>query len=696
MAKSIVVELKESWVLSRQNDEVLPIARLCAFLEDKLGEKVSFADSSFSCVKIVPTSEQVDPQNVIFAIFAFFDATYGIKDSSEVVDITIKEEEQNDESQPSEDDTKTEDGPSNNETSDDDDDDGLDYKFRRFFSDFPDFFDDDDDDNDDDKKEEKKEEPDALNSIKALVGADEFKNLCDEIVSIAPGIIKHNNQPIFISQSYLFSINKGYGLTTILDLFYKLLVQNKLLCPSEIRSPIIETTYKDALDDLHRAYTHRAVHLVAIDLSEAMNSFMQPSFKSFMLSLSQYADACIFVFTLPFVEKEVLKKAKMALNDLVFIREVSFSPLNKKEIEEFAIKEIEKSGFSISPKGLDSFHQRIREEKSDGKFYGLKTIKKVVNELIYKKHLSNAKSKNPSDVISKKDAQQICNVVAMDERSGEELLSQLVASEQLKEKVDEIIAQIMLSQQNDSLNKPCIHMQFIGNPGTGKTTVARIIGKMLREKGVLRIGDFHECAGRDLCGKYIGETAPKTASTCRDAYGSVLFIDEAYSLYRTEDAGRDYGREALDTLIAEMENHRSDLVVIVAGYKDEMNLLMQGNPGLQSRIPYKIEFPNFTREQLCEIFINMVKKNFKYEDELFLVAKEYFDKLNEDFISSKEFSNARFVRNLFERTWAKASLRCQLNGQKNVILTKADFNLAIMDGEFNKVNDTKRRKIGFN
>ena len=96
-------------------------------------------------------------------------------------------------------------------------------------------------------------------------------------------------------------------------------------------------------------------------------------------------------------------------------------------------------------------------------------------------------------------------------------------------------------------------MQFIGNPGTGKTTVARIIGKMLREKGVLRIGDFHECAGRDLCGKYIGETAPKTASTCRDAYGSVLFIDEAYSLYRTEDAGRDYGREALDTLIAEME-----------------------------------------------------------------------------------------------------------------------------------------------
>ena len=123
---------------------------------------------------------------------------------------------------------------------------------------------------------------------------------------------------------------------------------------------------------------------------------------------------------------------------------------------------------------------------------------------------------------------------------------------------------------------------------------------------------------------------------------------------------------------------------------------MQGNPGLQSRIPYKIEFPNFTREQLCEIFINMVKKNFKYEDELFLVAKEYFDKLNEDFISSKEFSNARFVRNLFERTWAKAILRCQLNGQKNVILTKADFNLAIVDGEFNKVNDTKRRKIGFN
>ena len=157
------------------------------------------------------------------------------------------------------------------------------------------------------------------------------------------------------------------------------------------------------------------------------------------------------------------------------------------------------------------------------------------------------------------------------------------------------------------MERPCIHMRFVGNPGTGKTTVARIIGKILKEKGVLRIGNFYEYAGRDFCGRYVGETAPKTASICRDAYGSVLFIDEAYSLYRGDDNSRDYGREALDTLIAEMENHRNDFVVIMAGYTDDMDKLMAGNMGLASRMPYTIEFPNFTREQLYEIFESMSK-----------------------------------------------------------------------------------------
>ncbi|MBR2480910.1 MAG: AAA family ATPase, partial [Clostridia bacterium] len=532
----------------------------------------------------------------------------------------------------------------------------------------------------------------AMNAINDLIGASEFKALCKEIITIAPQIKENKNFDTFLSRSYLFSINSGYGLTTTLNALAKL-IDSCGLATFAKRRLVIETNVENALDKLDLLDVDE-YRIFAIDISDKMSSLNDPAFKKLLNVLACNYDKAIFVFVIPFVDKEVLKNTCHALNDVMFVKEVSFSPLTKKEMETFAIKEIEKRNFTISKNALDSFHARIAEEKSDGRFYGLKTITKVVNELIYTKQLTNALSKKPNRVISKKDANSICHS-DLNDLTGYQLLEKLVASDKLKEKIDEIVSQIMLAKQDKSLKAPCIHMQFVGNPGTGKTTVARIIGKILKEKGVLRVGSFHEYAGRDLCGKYIGETAPKTASICRDAYGSVLFIDEAYSLYRTEDAGRDYGREALDTIIAEMENHRTDLVVILAGYSDEMGLLMKGNSGLSSRIPYKIEFPNFTRDQLAEIFENMVKGSFKFSDDLLVASKKYFAELSEDFITSKEFSNARFVRNLFERTWAKASMRCQLAGLTSVTLTGADFEIAIMDDEFKKT-EPKRRKIGFN
>ena len=143
-----------------------------------------------------------------------------------------------------------------------------------------------------------------------------------------------------------------------------------------------------------------------------------------------------------------------------------------------------------------------------------------------------------------------------------------------------------------------------------------------------------------------------------------------------------------------MENHRNDFIVIMAGYTADMEKLMGGNAGLASRMPYTIEFPNFTREQLYDIYVSMVKNKFKYDKELFIAAHDFFINLPDEIISSKDFANARYVRNLFERTWAKAAMRCQLNGKAEVVLTRDDFDHASADKEFMS-SLPKKTRIGF-
>ena len=535
-----------------------------------------------------------------------------------------------------------------------------------------------------------------LCEIDGNIGGDEFKALAHEIALVAPQIKKSGTEKLFFSRCYLFSVNDGCGLETYLNQMASLV--NKVGLSSSCGRFALTKLKKvngrnDNLEDFADTLRQKAEEdNVCVDICDYISDVRTPAFRNVLLEISELCSSCIVVFRIPFVDKEVLSNVYRALNDVLFVREVSFPPYTTAQIDALAAKHLSDFGFKVAEDAWKGFNTRIREESSDGRFYGNDTVLKVVRELLYSKLLANASKKRVNKLITATDTQRLCKTVYIDDRSGEELLNSMVGVDAIKQRIYEIVSEIELARSTGRMT-PCLHMQFVGNPGTGKTTIARIIGKIFKEKGILRVGEFIEHNGRDFCGQYIGETAPKTLSMCREAYGSVLFIDEAYSLYRGADS-RDFGKEALDTLVAEMENHRSDMVVIMAGYTDDMEKMLRGNVGLRDRLPYKIEFANFTREQLYDIFASMCERQIKCDSEMLNDVRQYFLNLDKSFVESKAFSNARYVRNLYERTCAKAAMRAQLAGEKNVVLQREDFARAAADSEF--ANTTpKTRKIGF-
>jgi len=192
---------------------------------------------------------------------------------------------------------------------------------------------------------------------------------------------------------------------------------------------------------------------------------------------------------------------------------------------------------------------------------------------------------------------------------------------------------------------PTLHMSFTGNPGTGKTTVAQRMAEILHRLGYVRKGHLVSVTRDDLVGQYIGHTAPKTKEVLKRAMGGVLFIDEAYYLYRPENE-RDYGQEAIEILLQVMENQRDDLVVILAGYKDRMDTFFQSNPGFKSRIAHHIDFPDYTDDELYRIAAIMLENDhYRLDDGATAALAEYVTLRRQQ----PHFANARSIRNALDR-----------------------------------------------
>lgn len=242
------------------------------------------------------------------------------------------------------------------------------------------------------------------------------------------------------------------------------------------------------------------------------------------------------------------------------------------------------------------------------------------------------------------------------EKSMDEIfadLNNLVGLENIKQVLKDLVDLIELKNKTkDDLKIKDInlHMVFLGNPGTGKTTVARIIAEMLYNLKYIKQNKLIEVSSKDLVAEYVGQTAPKTMAVIERALGGVLFVDEAYSLASEEGSGNSFNKEAIATLIQAMENYRDNLVVIFAGYTKEMQAFLNANSGIVSRIGYTLDFKDYTSEELLKIFEGMVKKAG------FSITKEACDevvKVIDKYRNTKNFGNARFARNLYEKTIIK-------------------------------------------
>lgn len=283
------------------------------------------------------------------------------------------------------------------------------------------------------------------------------------------------------------------------------------------------------------------------------------------------------------------------------------------------------------------------------------------------KELTNAKiiirDEKPTVVVNEKET-----VLVRSKTSSEEIeavnkeMDEIVGLTKVKDYVKSLQSHIQMQElrreQGMKVSAISKHMIFTGNPGTGKTTIARLLSRYMKAIGALSKGQLVEVTRADLVAQYVGQTAPLTMSVIKSALGGVLFIDEAYSLYRGKDDS--FGLECIDTIVKAMEDNRDDLIIILAGYKKEMEVFLESNSGLKSRFPNLIDFPDYTGEELEKIAVIQAKsKGYVIDEEALEPLKEYFTKVQE--VRASEAGNGRLARNVVEAATMKQSTRLASN-----------------------------------
>ena len=477
----------------------------------------------------------------------------------------------------------------------------------------------------------------------------------------------------------IFTGNPGTGKTTIARIMAKMLYDMGIIKENKL----IEAERKDLVGEYIGQTAPKTSEVIdkamggVLFIDEAYslaskvgNDYGKEAIATLIKAMEDHKDDLVVIFA---GYKDEMKEF-MDMNAGIVSRigyTFDFDDYSTDELLEIFHKKITKMGFEYEDKCDDELKKLFKYFSKRKSFGNGRFVDKVLQEVLLKHAIqqeddSVLKEIKASDIPSIQEVNNSSEV----EETIDELLANVIGLNNLKEKIKEFQAYVefVKEAEKNNLNIPGqnMHMIFTGNPGTGKTTIARIMAKILFNAGILQENKLIEVERKDLIGEYIGQTAPKTAAVIEKAMGGILFIDEAYSLAQ-KSINNDFGKEAIATLIKAMEDHKGEFICIFAGYKKEMGDFLEMNSGISSRIGYTFNFEDYSREELAEILYKKIEKsNLKIENP----AKKEVEKIMNYFCKVENIGNGRFSDKVYQAILLKHAMN---RGEKLDTIVKADI-----------------------